>query len=148
MPHTTDRFPSSFPSFFFSSDVIIQFHEYLISILIPFLFISGILVDWATHGICGRGVLLDLVRYHTLNGKVLPYDPWTSHGISVGELEACAAHQGVSFRAGDILLLRVGFIQKYYRVLKRNAMRFLGKRRLCMFFPMCWNWTHFASAGI
>ncbi|KAF8979625.1 hypothetical protein BDQ17DRAFT_1381530, partial [Cyathus striatus] len=100
MPHTTDRFPSSFP-------------------------------NWATHGICGRGVLLDLVRYHTLNGKVLPYDP-------------VCAHQGVSFRAGDILLLRVGFIQKYYRVSQEERDALSGKRRLCMFFPMCWNWTHFA----
>ncbi|KAJ7684314.1 putative cyclase-domain-containing protein [Mycena polygramma] len=72
--------------------------------------------NWATHGICGRGVLLDLVSYQTSlsPNKVLPYDPWSTHPIGVKELEACAAAQGVKFRRGDILLLRVGFIKKYY----------------------------------
>ncbi|KAG5642042.1 hypothetical protein DXG03_003740 [Asterophora parasitica] len=70
--------------------------------------------NWADHGICGRGVLLDLVRYHTKAGAVpLAYDPWSTHGISVKELEACAVEQGVVFQPCDILLLRVGFIQKY-----------------------------------
>ncbi|KAF9024178.1 hypothetical protein BDZ89DRAFT_1162359 [Hymenopellis radicata] len=45
--------------------------------------------NWASHGICGRGVLLDLVRFYTADGKPLPYDPWTSHPISVKELQAC-----------------------------------------------------------
>ncbi|KAG1731201.1 uncharacterized protein EDB91DRAFT_1252264 [Suillus paluster] len=70
--------------------------------------------NWANHGICGRGVLLDVVNYYTANGEALPYDPWTSHPITVAELEAIAKKQGVEFRQGDILLLRVGFIQKYY----------------------------------
>ncbi|KAK0493304.1 hypothetical protein EDD18DRAFT_1406232 [Armillaria luteobubalina] len=69
--------------------------------------------NWSNHGICGRGVLLDLVRYYTLGGNPLPYDPWTTHPITVKELEACAAHQGVKFRRGDILILRVGFIKKF-----------------------------------
>ncbi|KAG2049483.1 hypothetical protein BDR06DRAFT_1012137 [Suillus hirtellus] len=70
--------------------------------------------NWANHGICGRGVFLDVVRYYTANGEALPYDPWTSHPITVAELEDIAKKQGVEFRQGDILLLRVGFIQKYY----------------------------------
>lgn len=74
------------------------------------------LPDWSNHGICGRGVLLDLVNYYTADGKALPYDPWTTHPISVAELEACAKKQGVTFRQADILILRVGFTQKYYAV--------------------------------
>ncbi|KAF9239090.1 hypothetical protein BU15DRAFT_74780 [Melanogaster broomeanus] len=70
--------------------------------------------NWSKHGICGRGVLLDLVHYYTADGGALPYDPWTTHPISVAELEACAKKQGVVFRQADILLIRVGFIQKYY----------------------------------
>ncbi|KAF9009692.1 hypothetical protein BDQ17DRAFT_1348641 [Cyathus striatus] len=72
--------------------------------------------NWATHGISGRGVLLDLVNYYTANGSDLPYDPWKSHPITVPDLEAVARHQGVTFRKGDILFLRVGFMQKYYGV--------------------------------
>jgi len=69
--------------------------------------------NWAKHGICGRGVFLDLVSYFTASGKPLPYDPWTTHPITVPQLEACAKHYGVTFRAGDILILRVGFIKRY-----------------------------------
>lgn len=74
-----------------------------------------LLLDWAEHGICGRGVLLDLVKFYTDNRtKPLPYDPWTSHDIPIQDLEACAKAQGVSFRTGDILLYRGGFTQKWY----------------------------------
>lgn len=70
--------------------------------------------DWSQHGICGRGVLLDLVSYFKeLHGK-LPYDPWTTHPILLQDILGCAKKQDVTFRQGDILLLRVGFIQKYY----------------------------------
>ncbi|KAJ7490914.1 putative cyclase-domain-containing protein [Mycena latifolia] len=83
--------------------------------------------NWATHGICGRGVLLDLVSHQTslAANKTLPYDPWTTHPISVAELEACAEAQGVKFRRGDILILRVGFIKKYYEAsqTERDALR-------------------------
>ncbi|KZV67765.1 hypothetical protein PENSPDRAFT_754657 [Peniophora sp. CONT] len=71
--------------------------------------------NWAQHGICGRGVFLDLVEYYTKNGGTLPYDPWTTHSITVPELESCAKSQGTTFRQGDILILRVGFMQKYNR---------------------------------
>ncbi|KAJ7581048.1 hypothetical protein C8J56DRAFT_958929 [Mycena floridula] len=71
--------------------------------------------NWANHGICGRGVFLDLVSYLTneSKNKTLPYDPWTTHGFTVAELEACVKKQGVKFRQGDILIIRAGFIQKY-----------------------------------
>ena len=59
-------------------------------------------------------MFLDLVRFFTAGGKALPYDPWTTHAITVTDLEACAAAQGVVFRCGDILLLRVGFMQRWY----------------------------------
>lgn len=51
--------------------------------------------------------------YFTADGSSLPYDPHFTHGITVEQLEACAKKQGVQFRQGDILILRVGFIQKF-----------------------------------
>ncbi|KAL1706307.1 hypothetical protein EV121DRAFT_289636 [Schizophyllum commune] len=83
--------------------------------------------NWAEHGICGRGVLLDLVRFYTEGGKPLPYDPWTAHPIPVADLEACAKKQGVTFREGDILLLRVGFIKKWNES-SLDALDALSKR--------------------
>jgi len=68
--------------------------------------------NWANHGICGRGVLLDMVRYWETKGT--PADPWTDRAITSKELQECAKAQRVTFRQGDILLLRVGFIRKYY----------------------------------
>jgi kynurenine formamidase len=48
---------------------------------------------WAQHGIAGRGVLIDAVRYF--------------------ESKACAASQGLSLQDGDILLLRTGWLRWY-----------------------------------
>ena len=83
--------------------------------------------DWAQHGICGRGVFLDLVRYYTESNTPLPYDPWTTHGISVSDLEACAREQGVTFRRSDILILRVGFIQRYNSASQAERNGLAGK---------------------
>ncbi|RDB20341.1 hypothetical protein Hypma_012594 [Hypsizygus marmoreus] len=69
--------------------------------------------NWAKHGICGRGVLLDLVEYYTGSGSELPYNPHATYAITVAQLEAVAKKQGVQFRQGDILLIRAGFIKKY-----------------------------------
>ncbi|KAF5348359.1 hypothetical protein D9758_010908 [Tetrapyrgos nigripes] len=85
--------------------------------------------NWASHGICGRGVLLDLVKFFTegSNDKKLPYNPWTTHGFTVADLEACAQKQGVKFRQGDILLVRAGFIQKYHTTSQEERDELIGK---------------------
>lgn len=82
--------------------------------------------NWADHGICGRGVLLDFVNFQSKDG-ILPYDPWTTHPITVKDLEACAEAQGISFRRGDILMLRVGFIKKYYESTQESRDALRGK---------------------
>jgi kynurenine formamidase len=55
----------------------------------------------------GRGVLLDLAAWkgvpHLAPGEV----------ISGADLRACAAHQGVELRAGDIVLFRTGWQQLF-----------------------------------
>lgn len=68
----------------------------------------------SNHGIVGRGVLLDYYSWAINNGK--PYDPLTSHSISVSDLKAVAAAQGVEFQIGDILLVRSGYTAKYYEL--------------------------------
>lgn len=84
--------------------------------------------NWAQHGICGRGVLLDMVRFYTDNGKKpLPYDPWTTHAIPASDLEACAKKQGVTFKTGDILILRVGFTQKWYAATRQERESLASK---------------------
>ncbi|EJD06154.1 uncharacterized protein FOMMEDRAFT_119688 [Fomitiporia mediterranea MF3/22] len=84
--------------------------------------------NWARHGICGRAVFLDLVRFFTKDGKQLPYDPWTTHGITVADLEACARDEGVKFQQADILLIRAGFIKKYYESSQEDKDALRGKQ--------------------
>ena len=56
-----------------------------------------------------------MVEFYTENGtKPLPYDPWTTHAIPLQDLQACAEKEGVTFRQGDILVMRVGWMQKWY----------------------------------
>ena len=75
---------------------------------------------WATHGIAGRGLLLDYRHYADVHNK--PFDPYASHAITHAELQACAAFQGLDLRpesqggdvhVGDILLIRTGFVERY-----------------------------------
>lgn len=71
-----------------------------------------ILTPYGHAGICGRGVLVDMVKFYTAKGKnKLPYDPFASHPVPLSDIEAAAEQQGVTFRQGDILLLRMGFTQ-------------------------------------
>ncbi|KZV67767.1 hypothetical protein PENSPDRAFT_754659 [Peniophora sp. CONT] len=108
--------------------------------------------NWAQHGICGRGVFLDVVTYYTKDGGALPYDPWTTHAISVSVLEDCARAQGVTFRRGDILILRVGFIQKYNQADKTardemaETLTFAGIEQSEEMKRFLWN-NHFAAVA-
>ncbi|KPM46380.1 hypothetical protein AK830_g168 [Neonectria ditissima] len=63
---------------------------------------------WCEKGIVGRGVLLDWPRWLENTGQ----DSLSSaggHAISLLDLQAIAAHQGLSFKPGDILIVRTGF---------------------------------------
>ncbi|THX23339.1 hypothetical protein D6D10_10340 [Aureobasidium pullulans] len=67
----------------------------------------------SNHGIIGRGVLLDYYGWKLSKGE--SYDPLTSHSIHLEELSAVAKHQGVKFEVGDILLIRSGYTDTYYK---------------------------------
>ncbi|KAJ3486561.1 hypothetical protein NLI96_g4158 [Meripilus lineatus] len=79
--------------------------------------------NWSQHGICGRGVLIDLVDYYTQKYGKLHYDPWTSHSISLQDILDCAKSQNVTFKRADILILRIGYIQKYHSSSTTQEMR-------------------------
>lgn len=70
--------------------------------------------SWAEHGITGRGVLLDVPRKRQLYGE--PYDPMKPEGIEAQELALVAECQGVQLRAGDVLCVRFGWTQAYYKL--------------------------------
>ena len=64
--------------------------------------------NWARRGIVGRGVLIDFPRYVESGGRA--WVPNEKYSITGEEIEACAAHEGVELRSGDILLLRTGWL--------------------------------------
>ena len=80
---------------------------------------------WSDHGFAGRGVLLDYRSYVTDKG--IKYDSASTHPISYDDLVAVGKHQGVDIRPasqggdiqiGDILFVRAGWTEDYY---KRSA---------------------------
>ena len=62
----------------------------------------------AEHGVVGRGVLLDIARYKGKRSLA------SGEPITVADLDGAAAAQGVEIRAGDILLVRTGWIGVFY----------------------------------
>jgi kynurenine formamidase len=66
--------------------------------------------NWATTGIVGRGVLVDVAA---LMADVGEYDPFERYRIDVEHLTAALARQHASLEPGDILCLRTGWTDKY-----------------------------------
>jgi kynurenine formamidase len=64
----------------------------------------------AEHGVVGRGVLLDMARHR--GKEVLDVGETFNHE----DLEACAEAQGVKIEKRSIIVIRTGWIGKFYRV--------------------------------
>lgn len=74
----------------------------------------------ATGTFAGRGILLDLPRHQGVE--------WLEpgHAITSAELAACAAAQGTEVRAGDILLVRTGWLDRFAQGTDEFAQPGLG----------------------
>jgi kynurenine formamidase len=66
---------------------------------------------FARRGIAGRAVLLDVARL--LQGEGVELDPFDFFPIDAALLQRVAAEQSVELRAGDVLLLRTGWVEAY-----------------------------------
>jgi kynurenine formamidase len=66
---------------------------------------------WADAGIAGRGVLLDVPRFFEARG--MQYDPGATLPVDAQMLDDISAHQGVTWKGGDMLLLRTGWAEQY-----------------------------------
>ncbi|KAI0594082.1 putative cyclase-domain-containing protein [Biscogniauxia sp. FL1348] len=73
---------------------------------------SPTLEHWhARGGLVARGVLIDFAAWAQDSGEEsgdISAHPLDGHRITVAQIEAIAARQGVAFRPGDVLLLRTG----------------------------------------
>jgi kynurenine formamidase len=95
-------------------------------------------------------VLLDYRTWATSQG--IHYSPFETHRISVAQLEAVAADQGVEFLPGDILIIRSGWTE-YYRSLDTDQQSSLGGRGLRTYVGieqseemLRWHWDHAFAA--
>ena len=80
-------------------------------------------IIWVENGgIVGRGVLLDYADYAVRNS--IKIDPFVSSPIPLDHLKRLIDEQGISFRPGDIMLLRTGFTAAYNALsdLERKAI--------------------------
>ena len=78
-----------------------------------------------------------MVRFYTEKHGKLPYDPWTAHPIPLTDLLACAKAQGTTFRRTDILILRMGFMQRFNGATQEERDGLAGKKEtLCVPVPL------------
>ncbi|APA13327.1 hypothetical protein sscle_11g080970 [Sclerotinia sclerotiorum 1980 UF-70] len=72
---------------------------------------NGINVWVENGGIVGRGVLLDYAHWVESQGRTL--SPLTTTKIPLSEIKAVAKAQNVTFRPGDILFIRTGYLRAF-----------------------------------
>ncbi len=79
--------------------------------------------NWARHGIVGRGVLLDTARYMEQQGT--PLDATQRFAMNGPFLEQVAQAEKVALQAGDIIILRTGWLAWYTQLDEagREALR-------------------------
>ncbi|EUC39686.1 hypothetical protein COCMIDRAFT_110838 [Bipolaris oryzae ATCC 44560] len=71
-------------------------------------------------GVVGRGVLLDYVRF--VESKGIRISPFEHHSITPQLLEEVAHSQGTEFHAGDILVVRTGFVDALSKLNKEEQL--------------------------
>jgi hypothetical protein len=110
---TTNGIHSTFSESLPSVHILLTSPNYLVSLFYP---------DWAKTGIVGRGVLLDFYAYAQRHD--IEYDPYSQYGITLEQLKAIQAEEGVEFQDGDILLIRFGTNHRAHHGRPSNHLKF------------------------
>jgi kynurenine formamidase len=106
-------------------------------------------VAWHDRGgLVGRGVFLDYKAY--ADEKGIFYDPSERHVIGISDLEAVAAHEGIEFRQGDILIVRSGLVSVLGPASEDEQALLQGKHTYvgveCTENAARWLWNHHFAA--
>lgn len=83
------------------------------------------MTDLARKTIVGRGVLLDYRSWAIEQG--IHYNAFKTHRITLDELLRCSEAQGTELHQGDILIIRSGWTEDYYKC-SDNEKRALATR--------------------
>lgn len=81
----------------------------------------------ARRGIAGRGVLADIARYHERHGRTIDFT--TNDMIPFEELQETLAEQRTALRAGDALLVRIGWTKAYLAMTPEQKAALAAKTR-------------------
>ena len=81
----------------------------------------------ARRGIAGRGVLADIARYHERRGRTIDFT--TNDMIPFEELQETLAEQRTELRAGDALLVRIGWTKAYLAMTPEQKAALAAKTR-------------------
>ena len=99
-------------------------------------------------GLVGRGVLIDYKRYADANGK--SYSPFSAKRITIAEIETVAKEQGVTFKQGDIIIVRSGFTEALTGLSGEEQEAALGSHETCgvegTVESAKWFWNHHFAA--
>ncbi|KAI7974706.1 hypothetical protein EIK77_003854 [Talaromyces pinophilus] len=88
-------------------------------------------IAWVDNGgVVGRGILIDIASYAERNNLTFP--AFESTVIPLDLIKKAAVEQGVSFRPGDILFIRVGFTKAYEKLSVEEGIA-LGQRPVSRF---------------
>ena len=80
---------------------------------------------WSEHGIVGRGVLVDYHAWRESEG--IPYDAFRTGSIPLTHLKAALGAQGTEIKFGDILIIRSGYMDAFYKM-SRGYLATLAKQ--------------------
>lgn len=87
------------------------------------------LQPWSVKGLAGRGVLIDYASYAEKRGISVQH--FAPHGITLDDVKAVAAEQGVTFNTGDVLFLRTGYVKAYQGSSEEKKQEIASLREWC-----------------
>lgn len=86
--------------------------------------------DWHTRGcLAGRGVLIDFKSYAEV--KEISYSPFSGFRINSAVIENVAKYQGVTFKPGDVLIIRWGYTEALGEMNGEEQSQAMHDHRAC-----------------
>lgn len=87
------------------------------------------LQPWSNKGLAGRGILIDYASY--AQRRDISVAHFAPHGITIDDVKAVAAEQGVTFQPGDVFFLRTGYVKAYQASSEERKKEIASVREWC-----------------